>query len=96
MIPARIFRLFGTPGAMAGACVLIAVLALAALAPLLAPYDWNATSQCRRLAPMSESHWFGCDLFGGLHVFGVGEVSSCDHPCAIAIGQQGLSEACTE
>lgn len=64
MIPARIFRLFGTPGAMAGACVLIAVLALAALAPLLAPYDWNATSQCRRLAPMSESHWFGCDLFG--------------------------------
>jgi ABC-type dipeptide/oligopeptide/nickel transport system permease subunit len=49
---------------MAGACVLVAVLALAALAPLLAPYDWNATSQCRRLAPMSAEHWFGCDLFG--------------------------------
>jgi ABC-type dipeptide/oligopeptide/nickel transport system permease subunit len=60
----RIARLLGAPGAMAGACVLVAVLTLAALAPLLAPYDWNATSQCRRLAPMSAAHWFGCDLFG--------------------------------
>jgi hypothetical protein len=49
---------------VAGSFVLAAVLALAVLAPLLAPYDWNATSQCRRLAPMSAEHWFGCDLFG--------------------------------
>ena len=60
----RIARLLGAPGAAAGAVVLLAVLALAALAPLLAPYDWNATSECRRLAPMSPEHWFGCDLFG--------------------------------
>lgn len=37
---------------------------MAVLAPYLAPYDWNATSQCRRLAAMSETHLFGCDLFG--------------------------------
>ena len=64
MILSRVARLLGAPGAIAGACVLIAVLALALLAPVLAPYDWNATSQCRRLAPMSAEHWFGCDLFG--------------------------------
>jgi peptide/nickel transport system permease protein len=57
-------RLLGAPGAVAGTVVLVVILALAVLAPLLAPYDWNATSQCRRLAPISADHWFGCDLFG--------------------------------
>jgi peptide/nickel transport system permease protein len=59
-----IARLLGAPGAQAGTIVLAAILTLAALAPEIAPYDWNATSQCRRLAPMSAAHWFGCDLFG--------------------------------
>jgi ABC-type dipeptide/oligopeptide/nickel transport system permease subunit len=62
--PNAISRLLGAPGAQAGTIVLIAILTLAVLAPILAPYDWNATSQCRRLAPMSAAHWFGCDLFG--------------------------------
>jgi peptide/nickel transport system permease protein len=62
--PGAISRLFGAPGAQAGTIVLVAILTLAALAPEIAPYDWNATSQCRRLAPMSAAHWFGCDLFG--------------------------------
>jgi peptide/nickel transport system permease protein len=62
--PGAISRLLGAPGARAGTIVLVAILTLAALAPELAPYDWNATSQCRRLAPMSAAHWFGCDLFG--------------------------------
>jgi ABC-type dipeptide/oligopeptide/nickel transport system permease subunit len=62
--PGVIWRLVAAPGAFAGILVLVAILLLAALAPLLAPYDWNATSQCRRLAPMSAEHWFGCDLFG--------------------------------
>jgi peptide/nickel transport system permease protein len=57
-------RLLGAPGAQAGTIVLVAILTLAALAPEIAPYDWNATSQCRRLAPLSAAHWFGCDLFG--------------------------------
>jgi hypothetical protein len=52
VIRTRIARLLGAPGAVAGAIVLAAVLALAALAPLLAPYNWDATSQCRRLAPI--------------------------------------------
>jgi len=60
----RVARLLGAPGAAAGSIVLVAILTMAAAAPLLAPYDWNATSQCRRLAPMSAQHWFGCDLFG--------------------------------
>jgi peptide/nickel transport system permease protein len=59
--PGPISRLLGAP---AGTIVLVAILTLAALAPEIAPYDWNATSQCRRLAPMSAAHWFGCDLFG--------------------------------
>jgi len=64
LIRTRIAKLLGAPGAVAGAIVLAAVLILAALAPLLVPYNWDATSQCRRLAPMSPEHWFGCDLFG--------------------------------
>ena len=62
--PRTLARLLGAPGAMAGTVVLAVILAMAAFAPLLAPYDWNATSLCRRLAPMSEKHWFGCDIFG--------------------------------
>ena len=62
--PWFISRLLGAPGAMAGAVVIALILGLAVLAPYLAPYDWNANSQCRRLAPMSAEHWFGCDLFG--------------------------------
>lgn len=62
--PAFLSRLLGAPGAVVGTVVITVVLGLAVLAPYLAPYDWNATSQCRRLAPMSAEHWFGCDLFG--------------------------------
>ncbi len=62
--PWLLSRLLGAPGALAGAVVIAVILGLAVLAPYLAPYDWNANSQCRRLAPMSAEHWFGCDLFG--------------------------------
>jgi ABC-type dipeptide/oligopeptide/nickel transport system permease subunit len=57
-------RLFRAPGAAIGAVVLFLVIALAILALDLAPDDWNAGSQCRRLAPITAEHWFGCDLFG--------------------------------
>lgn len=56
--------LFRSPGAVAGSIVIAAILLMAVLAPAIVPYDWNATSQCRRLAAMSAEHWFGCDLFG--------------------------------
>jgi peptide/nickel transport system permease protein len=62
--PSLLTRLLGAPGAVAGTIVIATILALAVFAPYLAPYDWNATSQCRRLAPISAEHWFGCDLFG--------------------------------
>ena len=42
--PGFISRLLGAPGALAGTVVLVAILALAVLAPLLAPYDWNYQS----------------------------------------------------
>jgi ABC-type dipeptide/oligopeptide/nickel transport system permease subunit len=47
-----------------GLLVLLIVVLGALVAPLVAPYDWNATGVCRRLAPMSGQHWFGCDVFG--------------------------------
>lgn len=53
-----------SPGSAAGIVVLFIVVAGALAAPSLAPYDWNATGTCRRLAPLSQAHWFGCDLFG--------------------------------
>ena len=57
-------RVLASPGAAIGAAILLVVVAGAVLAPLLAPYDWNATGVCRRLAPLSPAHPFGCDLFG--------------------------------
>ncbi|HEX3349228.1 MAG TPA: ABC transporter permease, partial [Acetobacteraceae bacterium] len=57
-------RVLQSPAAMAGVLVLVILLIQAVFAPLLAPYDWNATGVCRRLAPMSVTHPFGCDLFG--------------------------------
>ena len=57
-------RILGAPGAAAG-CVVLAALVIGALAaPLLAPFDPDATRVCRRLSAPSELHWFGCDLFG--------------------------------
>jgi ABC-type dipeptide/oligopeptide/nickel transport system permease subunit len=57
-------RLFAHPGAAIGMVVLLIAVAAAILAPALAPYDWNATSVCRRLAPPADPHWLGCDQFG--------------------------------
>ncbi len=57
-------RLLAAPGASFGAAILAMVLIAAAVAPLIVPYDWNATGVCRRLGPISSAHWFGCDLFG--------------------------------
>lgn len=57
-------QMLGAPGALVGCIVILAIFILTVVAPFIVPYDWNATSQCRRLAPMSAEHWFGCDLFG--------------------------------
>ncbi|WP_158743593.1 ABC transporter permease [Acidisphaera sp. L21] len=57
-------QLFGSPGAAVGLLVLVIVIGGAIIAPFVAPYDWNGTGVCRRLAAPSAAHWFGCDLFG--------------------------------
>ena len=57
-------RLLGTPGAVVGASLLLVLVLAAVLSPWIAPYDWNETRVCRRLAPPSAEHLFGCDLYG--------------------------------
>ncbi len=57
-------RVLTSPGAAIGVVLLVLVVGGAVLSPLLAPYNWNATGVCRRLAPLSSAHPFGCDLFG--------------------------------
>ena len=57
-------RLRKNPGAMAGACVLVAIVLLCALAPVIAPYDpIEQDSRAIRAHP-SRTHYFGADSFG--------------------------------
>ena len=57
-------RILGTPGAAAGFVILAALVLGALAAPVVAPFDPNATRVCPRLSEPSVEHWFGCDLFG--------------------------------
>jgi peptide/nickel transport system permease protein len=59
----RMFRKSG--GAVLGLGLVLALVAAAALAPLLAPHDPNEVDTARRLArPMTASHPLGTDEFG--------------------------------
>lgn len=53
-----------SPSAMAGAAVIAAVLTLAFLAPLVAPYDPTLQETANRLMAPSAAHWLGTDAFG--------------------------------
>jgi ABC-type dipeptide/oligopeptide/nickel transport system permease subunit len=66
ILPPRrlIARTLGAPGSVAGTIVLVLLVIGAVFAPLLSPYDPNATRVCPRLAAPSLNHFFGCDLFG--------------------------------
>lgn len=57
-------KVLGAPGAQLGSALLALLVLAAAFAPLLAPYDWNETRVCARLAAPSALHPFGCDLYG--------------------------------
>lgn len=57
-------RLLAAPGAQVGTVLLVVLVLAALLSPWVAPYDWNETRVCRRLAPPSPEHLFGCDLYG--------------------------------
>jgi len=59
---ARIF--FRNPLALAGLALVVALLAIAAVAPLLAHGDPVAQDLSRRLRPPSASFWFGTDELG--------------------------------
>src|SRR5207244_487458 len=56
--------LLKAPGGIFGACVLIGLVALALLAPYLAPYSPFAISQSIPLAAPSNAHPFGTDDLG--------------------------------
>ena len=53
-----------SPAAATGGAILVFVLLVAALAPLIAPYDPNLQAIDIRLAPPSAAHLLGTDGFG--------------------------------
>jgi len=57
-------RLFARKGAVAGLIVIATFIALAVLAPWIAPYDPIATSWTLVRKPPSALHWFGTDELG--------------------------------
>jgi peptide/nickel transport system permease protein len=57
-------RLRGNELAVAGGVLLVALFAVAALAPLIAPYDPEKLSMTRRLRPPGAENLFGTDEFG--------------------------------
>ncbi|NLS02977.1 ABC transporter permease [Rhizobium sp. P32RR-XVIII] len=62
--PSFLRRMLRSPSAATGSVVVIFILALALLAPVLAPYDPNLQETANRLMPPSAAHWFGTDGFG--------------------------------
>ncbi|AWN45946.1 ABC transporter permease [Methylobacterium terrae] len=53
-----------SPGLVIGTATVIAVVALAILAPWIAPYDPNEQDPVAALMGPSAEHWFGTDFFG--------------------------------
>jgi peptide/nickel transport system permease protein len=62
--PSFLRRVLRSPSATVGGAVVLFILALALLAPLIAPYDPNLQETANRLMPPSAAHWFGTDGFG--------------------------------
>ena len=52
------------PTLAVGLAITCSILALAALAPLIAPYPYDEMSVLTRLKPPSAAHWLGTDDFG--------------------------------
>ncbi|MFE1599189.1 ABC transporter permease [Methylobacterium sp. ID0610] len=53
-----------SPGLVIGLVTALAAVALALLAPWIAPFDPNEQDPLAALAPPSAEHWFGTDFFG--------------------------------
>ena len=61
----RVWRQFARrKPALAGLAVIVALLVLAALAPLISPYDPNAQDLAASIQGPSGSHWLGTDQLG--------------------------------
>ena len=57
-------KLRSNPQALIGGMIVLILMAVALLAPLIAPYDPNEQIRGARLIPPSSEHWFGTDEFG--------------------------------
>ena len=62
--PSFLRRVLRSPSATVGGAVVLFILALALLAPLIAPYDPNLQETANRLMPPDAAHWLGTDGFG--------------------------------
>ncbi|QWW66950.1 ABC transporter permease [Rhizobium sp. WYJ-E13] len=62
--PSFLRSVLRSPSATTGSAVVLFILALALLAPLIAPYDPNLQETANRLMLPSAAHWFGTDGFG--------------------------------
>ncbi|MBN8950504.1 ABC transporter permease [Rhizobium sp. WW_1] len=62
--PSFLRRLLRSPSAAAGGIIVLFILAVALLAPWIAPYDPNLQETANRLMPPSAAHWLGTDGFG--------------------------------
>lgn len=56
--------LLAHPGATIGGAMLAIIFGMAAFAPWLAPFDWNAIGVAPSLSSPSAACWFGTDLYG--------------------------------
>ncbi|KEA53697.1 peptide ABC transporter permease [Mangrovibacter sp. MFB070] len=65
-MPASLFwrRLLRSPSAIAGLVVVVLLVAIALLAPWLAPTDPNWQNAADRLAAPNSHHWLGTDSYG--------------------------------
>ncbi|MGO4439472.1 ABC transporter permease [Rhizobium sp. RAF56] len=63
--PSSFFRrILRSPSAVVGGVIVCLMLAVALLAPWIAPYDPNLQETANRLMPPSTAHWLGTDAFG--------------------------------
>lgn len=58
------WRMLRSPSAASGGGIVIFILAIALLAPFVAPYDPNLQETANRLMAPSAAHWLGTDGFG--------------------------------
>lgn len=60
----RLRRLLANPSSVIGLLLVLALVVVAAFAPLIATHDPNVQDFAMRLKPPSAAHWLGTDQFG--------------------------------